>query len=150
MSLNRAWGVSALVLAFCTAAAAAQEPAAEGPACGCASAACATGNCGWWGKCFCPKTVFTIEKPPHIKFCRVCPKPVCDRCELDGYGYYPTCWRPFAYPPNYAYCPAPPPGVLAGPPPPLIAGEPGPASPGGKPDEGLPPPKKSANPNPNR
>ena len=152
MSLKRAWGASALLVACCTAAWA-DGPVEMGPACGpdgCATGSCATGDCGGWGHCHCPKICFPLEKPPRIKFRCVCPKPVCEPCNLEGYGYYPTCWRPFAYPPNYSYCPAPPPGVVASAPPPLIGGPPGPATPGTSPDETLPPPKKTANPNPNR
>ena len=73
-----------------------------------------------------------------------CPKPVCNPCDIEGYGYYPTCWRPWAYPPNYEHCPVPPPGVLASQPPPLVAG------PGFSPDDPLPAPQKAANPHPNR
>jgi hypothetical protein len=69
---------------------------------------------------------------------------VCDVCSIEGYGYFATCWRPWAYPPNYEACPVPPPGVLASQAPPLIGGPPGPT------DESLPPPMKPANPNPNR
>ncbi len=93
-------------------------------------------------------TASRIEKPPRIKFKRVCPKPVCNPCDIEGYGYYPTCWRPWAYPPNYGHCPVPPPGVLASQPPPLVV-HPG-VGPGASPDETLPPPQKTANPNPDR
>jgi hypothetical protein len=156
MSLKRAWGLAALVLACSTAAACAQAPALQGQSCapaGCATGNCSTGGCatcdGGQNLC-CPKYVFTIEKPPKIRFKTVCPKPVCDPCELDGYGYYPTCWRPFAYPPNYEHCPVPPPAALASQAPPLIVSVPGPAAPGGTIDETLPPPKKAADPNPDR
>ena len=122
----------------------------EGPACGCPTGGCPTGDCGRGG-CHCPKTYFTVEKPPRIKWHCVCPKPVCAPCDLEGYGYYPTCWRPWAYPPNYSYCPAPPPGVVASAEPPMIVGTPGAAEPNVlPPDETLPPPKKAANPNPDR
>ncbi|HVS37919.1 MAG TPA: hypothetical protein VMS17_20335 [Gemmataceae bacterium] len=157
MSLKWGMRASALLLACCTAAAWADEPMAVSPApmpadapgCACATGGCATGACGR-GSCHCPKTCFTIEKPPCLKWHKICPKPVCSPCDLEGYGYYPTCWRPWAYPPNYAYCPVPPPGVVASEAPPLIVGEPGPASPGAAPDETLPSPKKAATPNPDR
>ncbi len=158
MSLKQGWGASALLLAFCTAAWAG-DPVEVGPACGsggCAAGSCpvgdcATGNCGWWGRCCCPKICFPLEKPPCIKFKCICPKPVCEPCNLDGYGYYATCWHPWPYPPNCGYYPAPAPGAVAvAVPPPLIGGPPGPATPGVSPDETLPPPQKTANPNPNR
>ena len=144
MSRSCVWGASALLLACCTAA-----WAEDGPACGpqgCAAGACQSCNCGPGGHC-CPKYEFTIEKPPCIKYKRVCPRPLCNPCDIEGYGYFPTCWRPWAYPPNYDDCPVPPPGALASQAPPLIVGTPGPS---GSPDETLPAPKKAANPNPDR
>ena len=152
MSLKLGWASALLAVCF-TAAAWADGPIEVGTACGpegCTTGGCATGNCGGWGHCCCPKYVFTIEKPPRIKYKCICPKPICEPCNLEGYGYFPTCWRPWAYPPNYGYCPAPPPGVVASAAPPLIVGAPGPAAPGGPADEPLPPPKKTANPNPDR
>ena len=152
MSLKRVGGLAALVLACWSAAAGAQIQVTVGPT-GCATGNCDTGGCatceGVQSHC-CPKYTFTIEKAPKIWFKMVCPKPICEPCEIDGYGYYPTCWRPFAYPPNYEHCPVPPPGALASQPPPLIVNVPGPASPGGTIDETLPPPKRTANPNPDR
>jgi hypothetical protein len=63
--------------------------------------------------CHCPKTVFCRPKPPHIKYKCVCPKPICPYCELENFGYYPTCWRAWPYPPNYSHCPVPPTIVTA-------------------------------------
>jgi hypothetical protein len=63
----------------------------------------------------CPKFYHCQEKPPIIKIKRVCSKPVCDPCHLEGYGYYPVCWRPMG-PLNYNHCPTPAPAVLAQPP----------------------------------
>jgi hypothetical protein len=61
------------------------------------------------GTCFhCPKTVFCRPKPPCIKYKCVCPKPICPCCEIENYGYYPTCWHPWPFPPNYSHCPFPP------------------------------------------
>jgi hypothetical protein len=153
MSLTHGWGrLSALLLAGLTAAAWSDAARADGGSCpagGCATGTCATGNCGSWFSC-CPKYHFTIEKPPKICFKTVCSKPLCDPCDIEGNGYYPTCWRPWAYPPNYSHCPVPPPGVLASLPPPLMAApsvmpeaEPGPSDP-------LPAPRRTANPNPDR
>ncbi len=161
MSLKQGWA-SALLLACCTAAWGG-EPVEVGSASGpggwaagdgatgsCATGNCATGNCGWWGHCCCPKYCFPLEKAPRIKFKCVCPKPVCEPCDLAGYGYYATCWHPWPYPPNCGYCPAPAPGGMEDAAGPMIGGPPGPASPGASPDDTLPAPKKTANPNPNR
>ena len=56
----------------------------------------------------CPKTVFCRPRPPCIKYKCVCPKPICCGCELENFGYYPTCWHPWPFPPNYCHCPVPP------------------------------------------
>ncbi len=55
----------------------------------------------------CPKTTFCRPKAPCIKFKCVCPKPVCDPCSLENFGYYPTCWHTWPFPPNYAHCDVP-------------------------------------------
>jgi hypothetical protein len=154
MSLTRGWRwLSALLLAGLAATAWSDTARADGGSCpagGCATGTCATGNCGSWFSC-CPKYHFTIEKPPKICFKKVCSKPLCDLCDIEGNGYFPTCWRPWAYPPNYSHCPVPPPGVLASLPPPLIGDAPAmmPEAPPG-PSDPLPAPRKTANPNPDR
>ena len=51
------------------------------------------------------------EGPPCIKFKCGCPKPVCPPCTLEHYGYYETCWRPWAFPPDWTHCPVPPPSA---------------------------------------
>lgn len=56
----------------------------------------------------CPKTVFCRPKAPCIKYKCVCPKPICPCGELENFGYYPTCWRAWPFPPNYSHCPYPP------------------------------------------
>jgi hypothetical protein len=65
---------------------------------GCATGAC----CSRDGCCPCekcpPPLVHCTPKPPTIKFKCVCPLPVCNPCDLQGYGYYPTCWRPWLPP----------------------------------------------------
>src|SRR5262249_1026174 len=71
----------------------------------------AGGNDGCWEKCP-PPYVHCFEGPPRIKFKHACPKPVCGPCEIQHYGYYPTCWRPFPWPPDYTCCPTPQPGHL--------------------------------------
>lgn len=74
------------------------------------------------------------EGPVCIKFCRGCPKPVCNPCEMPNWGYYQTCWTPWPWPPDWSHCPVQPPAATVmlnpfGPPP--VAG-PGPGSgPGG-------------------
>lgn len=61
------------------------------------------------GKRFhCPKTVFCRPKAPCIKYKRVCSKPICPCCLMENFGYYPTCWHPWPFPPNYCHCPVPP------------------------------------------
>jgi hypothetical protein len=147
MPLRRGWGASALLLAALTAAAWSDTARADGVAC--PAGGCATGHCGSWVSC-CPKYHFTIEKPPKICFKTVCSKPICEPCNIEGNGYYPTCWRPWAYPPNYSHCPVPPPGVLASQPPPLMeeagvipAPDPIPSGP-------LPAPRRAADPKPDR
>jgi hypothetical protein len=67
---------------------------------GCAaSACCSKGGCCPCEKCP-PPLVHCTPKPPKIKFKYVCPLPVCKPCDLQGYGYYPTCWRPSLPPPH--------------------------------------------------
>ena len=75
--------------------------------CGSISSGCDSGGCGSQNGCCvkgcCPPAlVHCTPKPPKLKFKSVCPKPVCDPCELEGYGFYPTCWRPWIPP---LYCP---------------------------------------------
>jgi hypothetical protein len=69
------------------------------------------GDCG--GCCgpkhCCPKTVICVPKIPRMKFERVCaPKPLCNPCELENYGYFDTCWRCWSSPPNFSHCVVPP------------------------------------------
>jgi hypothetical protein len=157
MSLKHGWGAAALLLAGLTAAAWSDTARADGGACpagGCATGSCETGGCatGNCGSCLtcCPKYYFTIEKAPKICFKTVCSKPVCDPCNIEGNGYYPTCWRPWAYPPNYSHCPVPPPGVLASQPPPLMAAPGVTTGSDLRQSDPLPAPRKTANPDPDR
>jgi hypothetical protein len=97
------------------------------------------------GKCksehCCPKYVFTQEKMPTIKYCRVCSKPLAEPCSVasdPGYGYYPTCWRPMG-PLNYTHCTVPPPAILAQPPPKKGTTE---STPERQPEEAAPPPNR--------
>jgi hypothetical protein len=67
-----------------------------------------TGNRASASDClFCPITVFSRPKTPCVFYKRVCPKKICPCCGLDNYGYYPTCWQAWPFPPNYAHCPTP-------------------------------------------
>lgn len=68
-------------------------------------------GCASCGKCP-PPFKWYAEKPPCIIFKHACPRPVCDPCSLEHYGYYQTCWRPWSYPPDWSHCPTPPPGVV--------------------------------------
>lgn len=94
-------------------------------------AACGGGGCGvplaGCTKCplpiCCPKFVHCTPKPPKICYKCICPKPVCDPCRLEGAGYYPTCWRPWVYPPRYGHCPAPGPALSSYGPPPIVSAE---------------------------
>lgn len=61
----------------------------------------------------CPKNWWCMPKPPCLCPKCVCPKPLCDPCDLENYGYYPTCWRPWLQQTNWSHCPVPPPTVLA-------------------------------------
>jgi hypothetical protein len=94
-------------------------------------------TCGSLIPLFCPVTTFCRPRPPHIHWKCVCPKPICNPCELPHYGYYHTCWHPYPFPPDYSHCEAPPPEVLGG-----MMGTP--AKPATMPgaDESLPSPRK--------
>lgn len=56
------------------------------------------------------------EGPPNLKFKKACPRPVCDPCNLEHYGYYATCWQPWAFDANYSHCVAPHTGTMLPPP----------------------------------
>ncbi len=62
---------------------------------------------------FCPVTTFCRIRQPCIKWKCTCPKPICDPCNLEHYGYYPTCWHPWPFPPDYTCCRVPPNSVVA-------------------------------------
>ncbi len=79
-----------------------------------ATLARADGPVSFMGHEFCCPTYYhCVPRPPCIHYKCVCPKPVCDPCNLDHYGYYPTCWRPWMEVTDYSHCPVPPPTVLA-------------------------------------
>ncbi len=114
MTLRSVAGSLALLLAPCLVLTAVSRPAGA-------------------GECHCPTTVFCRPKEPRIKYKNVCPKPICPACEMENYGFYPTCWHPWPFPPNYAHCEGP---AIA--PPPGAALPPGPLP---MPHEALPVPK---------
>jgi hypothetical protein len=61
----------------------------------------------------CPKTTFCRPKAPCIKYKCVCPKPICGCDSLEHFGYYPTCWSAWPFPPDHSHCPCPPTAVTA-------------------------------------
>ena len=70
-----------------------------------------------------PKFVHCMERPPCPCYKCMCPRPVCNPCQLPHAGYYRTCWQPWPWPPDWSHCPAPPPSVKLPPPlPPLLPG----------------------------
>ena len=76
---------------------------------GCAGGSCAGGSCAAGGCCnnkHCPPPfVHCMERPPKIKWKCGCPRPVCDPCDLEHFGYYQTCWCPWPFPPDLRHCP---------------------------------------------
>lgn len=90
----------------------------------------------------CPVFTTCTPRRPIIKYKCTCPKPICDPCSLEHYGYYPTCWRPWLEEVDYSHCPVPPPTVLAPNANLPLTGQLPNAVPG-EPDMQLPPPNKS-------
>ncbi|MBY0227770.1 MAG: hypothetical protein K2W96_00680 [Gemmataceae bacterium] len=81
----------------------------------------AAGSCGAYGSCGpkipCPpKFCHVFEDGPKIKFKRGCPRPLCDPCNLERYGYYQTCWSPWPYANEWAHCQHPTPSQMLPPP----------------------------------
>jgi hypothetical protein len=72
-----------------------------------AGAGRADGPCVWCGfthlGCKMPTTTYTRTTCFHYKC--ICPKPICEPCNLEHFGYYPTCWQPWPFPPDYRHCP---------------------------------------------
>jgi len=67
--------------------------------------------------CHCPPPLkWCSEQAPCIKFKCACPRPVCDPCDLQHYGYYLTCWHPWPFQPNWTHCQTIPPGAALPPP----------------------------------
>jgi hypothetical protein len=59
-----------------------------------------------WHKCP-PPYIHWAEGPPRLWFKCACPRPVCDPCSLEHYGYYQTCWRPWSFTTELNHCLAP-------------------------------------------
>jgi hypothetical protein len=117
MSLNDWLKRIALLLPLSLAAL--SVPAAWADDGACAGGACSTvpacsGHCGWPIGCPGPY-IHCTPKVPCLKYKCACGKPLCDMCDVPGYGYYPTCWRPFDQPVNYQ-CLVPTPTQLVQPP----------------------------------
>ncbi len=70
-------------------------------------------KCNWL--CCPPILKHCMERPPRICFWPSCPKPICSPCEAPHWGYYPTCWRPWPFPPDWSHCPVPPPAAFVPP-----------------------------------
>ncbi len=66
---------------------------------------------GWCDHCP-PPFKHCYEGPPRICFKKACPKPVCDPCTLEHWGYFQNCWHPWPWPPDWSHCPVPPSGAL--------------------------------------
>jgi hypothetical protein len=98
--LTPAWGLfaAALVLSFGAAAPARAQCASCGAGGDCCGRGPSCGHCP-------PAFVHYYERPPKIKFKPSCPRPVCDPCNLEHYGYYQTCWCSWPFPPDMRHCP---------------------------------------------
>jgi hypothetical protein len=86
---------------------------------GCAGGMCGAPSCGGapCQKFHCPGPyTHCTPQVPCLKFKSACGKPLCDTCDMPGYGYYPTCWRAWDQPLNYV-CAVPTPTQLVQPPP---------------------------------
>ncbi len=72
-----------------------------------------------WHRCP-PPYVHCQEGRPKIRIKCACPKPVCDPCNLEHFGYYPTCWHPWSYLPDWSRCPVAPPAMALVPGSPMV------------------------------
>ena len=66
-----------------------------------------------WHRCP-PPYVHWAEGPPRLWFRCASPRPVCDPCNLEHHGYYPTCWRPWSFTNELNHCLAPKSGAETG------------------------------------
>jgi hypothetical protein len=105
---------------------------------GLATAARAEG-CSWFGgfHLWCPRPDACVTRSLCFRYRCVCPKPLCDPCNMEHYGYYLTCWHPWPFPPDYRHCTGP--GDCLGRPEALSVGTPLPGAPG---SEELPQPRR--------
>ncbi|MBI3411672.1 MAG: hypothetical protein HY040_25360 [Planctomycetes bacterium] len=77
---------------------------------GCATAAC--NSCKTCQTHHCPPCFrWCQEGAPRLKFQHGCPKPICNPCEMQNWGYYQTCWTPWPFPPDYSHCRMPVPAA---------------------------------------
>ena len=110
------WFQKIVLLLPLTALSASAAVAADGACAGgsCSTApACGTPACA---KICCPGPyVHCTPKVPCLKYKCACGKPLCDLCDMPGYGYHPTCWRAWDQPLNYQCC-VPTPTQLVHPP----------------------------------
>lgn len=81
-----------------------------------AQQSCTTCEAGVSCKECCPKPYkHWYEGPVRIHYKRGCPRPVADPCRLPHYGYYPTCWHKWPWPPEWSHCQVPTPGAMVPP-----------------------------------
>ena len=67
--------------------------------------------------CDCPPPLkWCSEQAPCLKFKCACPRPVCDPCDLQHYGYFATCWQPWPFQADWSHCQTIPPGAALPPP----------------------------------
>jgi hypothetical protein len=100
-------------------------------------------GCAWCGPLhfWCPSPCAKYTRTTIFHYKCVCPKPICNPCDMEHYGYYHTCWHPWPFAPDYSHCPAPGGCGAAGPA--ATAGAPAPAlGPMPKADQELPAPRE--------
>jgi hypothetical protein len=123
-----ALGACLAALLAWAAAAPAQITISTGGGGGCVSGGCAGGSCGAPGcttgcttcqRLGCPPPYrHCTEGPPCIRFLCGCPRPVCNPCEQQNWGYFQPCWRPWPWPHNWNHCAVPGPAAFIPPGPP--------------------------------
>lgn len=84
-------------------------------------------------KILCPPFIAPTPKPPRTMYKWVCPPLISNSAQMEHYGYYSSCWRPWPEPADLSHCPCPPGAVLPPPPPPRPSAD-------RQADEELPPP----------
>ena len=83
-----------------------------------------------------------MEGPPHIHFQKGCPRPICNPCVNQNWGYFEPCWNPWPWPPDFSHCRAIPPAatIALSPGAPIGFGMPQ-AAPVTQPEATMPPPR---------